>query len=134
MSMYAQPLATLDRFEAMRLLRTARVGRIVYTADALPAIEPVGFFLADDSIVVHAGCGTRLAAAGRCEVVAFEADDIDAGWSVVVTGRAVEDADVTRRVPLVSGVWPTGGTDGRYIRISCDLVTGRRLGEWGQQA
>lgn len=109
------------------------VGRIVYTVDAMPAITPVNYVVDGESILIRTASTNKLAAAGRNEIVAFEADRIDpqrrAGWSVVITGRASEITDPTDlarvgALPLRS--WVLDGT-GRYIRIHTDLVTGRRL-------
>lgn len=128
-----EQLATLDRAEALRLLRAERLGRVVYTADALPAIQPVAFLVDDDSIVIRAGRDTTLARRDRPEIVAFEVDDIDparsVGWSVVVTGRASEEVRPPE-VDRLAALLPAGRAgNGRYIRISCDLVAGRRMGQ-----
>ena len=83
----------------MRLMGSVPVGRIVYTRQALPAVELVNFALADGDIVIRTDAGGKLAAATRGAVVAFEADSVDtgehAGWSVTVVGqsRAVTDAE-----------------------------------------
>ena len=66
------------------------VGRIAYTRQALPAVEPVNFALDRGDIVVKTDEGSKLAAATRNAVVAFEADCVEpdehAGWSVTVVG------------------------------------------------
>jgi uncharacterized protein len=124
-------LEILDREECLRLLRTATLGRVGLTSGALPRILPVNFRLIGDRIVVRTGSGSKLDAALRNAVVAFEADDIDAvdhiGWSVLVTGVAEEiprgrlDESEWRRVPR----WAPG--DGRLVGISTEIVSGRRL-------
>jgi uncharacterized protein len=126
-------LEILDRAECLRLLTTAMLGRVGVTSGALPHVLPVNFRLVGDQIVFRTGVGTKLDAAARNEVVAFEVDDIDpmehTGWSVVVTGIAREISDQVeldtvdqRRIPR----WATRG-DGRVMAISTDLVSGRRL-------
>jgi len=127
-------LQVLDRAECLRLLGTATLGRVAVTADALPVILPVNFIMADDQIVIRTGRGTKLDAATRNSVVAFEVDQIDpmyhTGWSVLVTGVA---RDMTAQPELLHlahepARWaPEKASDGRLIAISADLVSGRRI-------
>src|SRR5438874_6539251 len=94
----------LDRGESLRLLGTVPIGRVVFTEQALPAAQPVSFALFDDAVVFRATAGSRLAAAARDAVVAFEADEFDptlrSGWSVLVVGRAreIRDPEVLRLI------------------------------------
>lgn len=127
-------LHVLDRQVCMRLIATRPFGRILYTAGALPAIQPVNYVLDEDHIVIRTDSLPKLAAAGRRQVVAFEIDDIDddrgSGWSVVVTGHVreiVAEPDLTRARSLPIPEWILRGPDHRYIRIDCELVTGRSL-------
>lgn len=93
-------LEVLDRDECLRLLATAELGRIALTDDALPVIVPVNFRLAQQLVLIRTGLGTKLDAATRNAVVAFEVDDVDpvrkVGWSVMVQGIARELADPGR--------------------------------------
>jgi nitroimidazol reductase NimA-like FMN-containing flavoprotein (pyridoxamine 5'-phosphate oxidase superfamily) len=126
-------LEILDRDECLKLLSTARLGRVGITSGALPVILPVNFRLLGDTIVFRTGRGTKLDAATRGAVVAFEADTMDpldhTGWSVMVTGVAhqVTDPDELEAVhPEKIARWaPTG--DGCVVAISTELVSGRRL-------
>ena len=106
-------LEVLSRGECLQLLGGATLGRIGITIQALPLILPVNFKLVGHAIVFRTGPGTKLDAATRGSVVAFEADEIEpfshAGWSVVVTGVAQE---VTRRDASLSSPW-SGSRDGR---------------------
>lgn len=124
----------LDRAECLRLLRKQSLGRLVYTANGLPVVQPVSYLLRGDSVVILIESTNKLAATGRREVVAFEVDDIDgrtgAGWIVQITGQAralCDHAELARIsvVPLQSSAISRPST---YIRISGDLVIGRRLG------
>ena len=126
-------LEELSRAECLRLLATASIGRISYTRQALPAVEPVNFGLQDGAIVIRTDAGGKLAAATRLAVVAFEADDLDpvlrSGWSVTVIGRCEEVTDAgdvagLDRLGLES--WAPG-TRNHFIRIVPAIVTGRRL-------
>jgi nitroimidazol reductase NimA-like FMN-containing flavoprotein (pyridoxamine 5'-phosphate oxidase superfamily) len=126
-------LKELSRDECLRLLGQVPVGRIVYTRQALPAVELVNFTLDDGDIIIRTDSGGKLAAATRGAVVAFEADSLDtathAGWSVTVIGysRAVSDGDEIRHLERVGLVpWAPGERD-HFIRISPTIVNGRRL-------
>lgn len=123
----------IDRAECLRLLRKGVLGRIVYTVNALPAIQPVNYVVDGESIVIRTASASKLAMAGRREIVAFEVDDIDddigTGWSVVVTGQAgpvSERGEISRIDLLPLRSWAVTES-GRYVRISCELVTGRRI-------
>jgi hypothetical protein len=124
-------LEHLSPDECMRLLGSVPVGRIVYTRQALPAVELVNFALVDGDIVIRTSAEGKLAARGA--VVAFEADTVGidghAGWSVTIVGqaRAVSDAEdigCLERVALTSWV---PGSGGHFIRISPTIVNGRRV-------
>lgn len=126
-------LEILPRAECMRLLGTAAVGRLALTTGALPTVLAVNFILHGNDIVFRTSHDTKLDAATRDAVVAFEADDIDAatrtGWSVVVTGVAREVTDPG----LLAQDWvrdlprwvPQSGS--RVVAVSTDLVSGRRV-------
>jgi len=83
-------LENLSREECLRLVGQVPVGRIVYTRQALPAVELVNFALHDGDIIIRTDASGKLAAATRGAVVAFEADSVNtaahAGWSVTVVG------------------------------------------------
>lgn len=126
-------LEVLDRDECLRLLATASVGRLGVTSGALPTILPVNFLLDGDQVLVRTGTGSKLDAATRNAVVAFEADSFDPfshdGWSVVVTGVAREvvdpdELDRLERAPLAH--WAPRGGD-RFVSISTAMITGRRM-------
>ena len=126
-------LEHLSRDECLRLVGQVAVGRIVYTRQALPAVELVNFALDDGDIVIRTDSGGKLAAATRGAVVAFEADSVDgaahAGWSVTVVGysRAVTGREEILRLAQTGLVpWAPGKRD-HFIRISPEIVNGRRL-------
>ena len=126
-------LEVLEREECIALLAGATVGRIAITSNALPVVLPVNFVLLDDRIVIRTGRGTKLDAATRNTVVAFEVDEIETveqtGWSVLVTGVARELV-APDEIDEISASPPARwapGTDGRYIAISTDMISGRRI-------
>ncbi|MEV6325268.1 pyridoxamine 5'-phosphate oxidase family protein [Nocardia sp. NPDC051787] len=126
----------LDRAEAMWLLESAPLGRVVFTRDALPAIRPVNHLVEDGGvIIVRTQLISRLSSAVRGNspvVVAYEADDIDpvrrVGWSVVVTGLAhtITDADRIARYEQLLHPWVDKVMD-TVIAIEPTIVTGIRL-------
>lgn len=75
------------------MLGTASIGRVAFTADALPALQAVTFALDDEHVVIRLRHGSKLVARIRDAIVAFEADDYDhqahTGWSVTVIGPAI---------------------------------------------
>ncbi|MEU7469129.1 pyridoxamine 5'-phosphate oxidase family protein [Streptomyces sp. NPDC044984] len=131
---HSEGFRPLDRQECLRLLAGVPVGRVVYTRRALPAVLPVNFSLdTDSSVVLCTSAASDLVRAVDGVVVAFEADDFDAGrrsgWSVVVTGRAAVvtgPAEHERLLRTGPRSWmPTH--DGVFVRIEAGMVTGREL-------
>jgi nitroimidazol reductase NimA-like FMN-containing flavoprotein (pyridoxamine 5'-phosphate oxidase superfamily) len=128
-----QALEVLNRRRCLDLLGTVRVGRLVFTEDALPAVQPVNFRLWRDDVVIRVAGGAKLAAATNNLVVAFEADELDpdlrTGWSVTVVGHAQPITDVSELVEL-SGTFLQPWVDGRrdhFVRIRTEKMTGRRF-------
>ncbi len=127
-------LEELSRTECLRLLATVTIGRICFTRQALPAVEPVNFVLDDGTIAFGTDADGRLAAAVRHAVVAFQADALDpvlrSGWSVAVVGRCEEVTDaggITRLDKLGLDSWAPGAGS-HFIRIVPAIVTGSRFG------
>ena len=127
-------LAVLEEAECMRLLRTVSVGRVGVTVGAVPAVFPVNFgVLGDGCVVFRTGTGSKLDAAVRNAVIAFEVDEVDPiyheGWSVLVVGVADELRDAaeleeSRGLPLAS--WAPGARD-HVVRLRPEVVSGRRI-------
>lgn len=124
----------LERQECLRLLTKAPVGRIVHTRQALPAVLPVNFCVdADGTVLLRTSAASELARAVDGAVVAFEADEIDAGahsgWSVVVTGSATVVTDPEEHAHLMRTgpcSWAPSPQE-VFVRIESELVTGREL-------
>ena len=130
-------LEQLTRNECLRFIASVRVGRVIYTRQALPAVELVNFALDDGDIVVRTDPGGKLAAAARGAVVAFEADSLDidrrAGWSVTAIGPSQEVTDpdeVGRLGQLGLSSWVPGDRE-HFIRISPGILNGRWLSARG---
>ncbi|MEU2563207.1 pyridoxamine 5'-phosphate oxidase family protein [Streptomyces longispororuber] len=127
----------LDSAEALRLLGSVSLGRVVFTQHALPTIRPVNHLVDGGDIVIRTHEGSALTSrtrhsAGSGVVVAYEADAIDPvrhlGWSVVVTGyaRLVTDPRELARYQALLHPWVDRTMD-YAVRIHPDLVTGIRL-------
>ena len=126
-------LEVLEREECLRLLAGATLGRIGLTSGDEPVVLPINFWLDQDRILILTGEGSKLDAAARNVVVAFEVDDFDpmyhSGWSVLVTGRTREVTDpdelaALRSAPLTR--WAPQGI-GRLVAIATDRISGRRI-------
>lgn len=134
MEMDANGLEVLSRAEAIALLETQEVGRLVYTRRALPAIRPVNYVVRGGAVLIWTGSTSSLGQAVRGAVVAFEADEFDratrSGWSVAVTGTAqlvTDEAQLERARREGPVPWAPGVKD-YLIRIPLTIVTGRWLG------
>lgn len=134
MQIDANGLEILSRAEAIALLETREVGRLVYTRRALPAVRPVNYVVRDGAVLIWTGSASSLGQAVRGAVVAFEADAFDrvnrTGWSVVVTGTAqlVTDEAQLALARLEGPVPWAPGIKEHLIRIPMTIVTGRWLG------
>jgi len=126
-------LEVLSLEECLHLLDHAHVGRVGCTSGALPMIFPVNYRLVGDEILFRTNVGTKLEAATRGAVVAFEIDHHDPveheGWSVVVVGvaREVAESEVRDRFSHTPVARWAPGQDGRMVAISTDMVSGRRI-------
>ncbi len=126
-------LEVLSRGESLKLLTSVPVGRIAFTDRALPAIQPVNFVVDGETIVFRTGSGSKLAAATRESIVAFQADEFDAdaqsGWSVMGVGRAyqvTDDIEIARLCELPIRPWTPAARD-HFVRIELATITGRRI-------
>ena len=124
-------LQHLSQGECLRLMALVPVGRIIYTRQALPAVELVNFALDHGDIIIRTDRSGKLAAATAGAVVAFEADSLDpssqVGWSVTVIGHSheVTDADEISRLEQIGlSSWAPGEHE-HFIRISPGILSGR---------
>ena len=132
---HGSQLDVLNRRQCLDRLAQVRVGRLVFTEDALPAIQPVNFRVWRDDVVIRVAGGAKLQAATANQVVAFEADVLDPdlrnGWSVTVVGHAEPITGVDDLVDVAGTFiepWVQGRRD-HFIRIRTDRMTGREFRE-----
>ena len=124
----------LQRVEAMRLLASVDLGRVVFDMQALPAIRPVNHVVDDGVIIIRCRLSSALSTAVRSSdhvVVAYEADALDSatrtGWSVVATGRArtLTDPGLVARYEQLLHPWVNHADT--VVAIDPEIVTGLRL-------
>ncbi|MCS0636894.1 pyridoxamine 5'-phosphate oxidase family protein [Streptomyces sp. LP05-1] len=136
-------MSPLNRAEALWLLGSVSLGRVVFTEHALPAVRPVNHVLDGTDVVIRVHDGATLASLGAPgdtpgTVVAYEADCIDPlthlGWSVMVTGyvRRVDDPRELERYSALLRPWVDRPMTAA-LRIRPDLVTGFRLDAAGTE-
>ena len=126
-------LEVLDVGECRRLLASASVGRIAFTEEAMPVIQPASFALRGEDVFIPTGLSSKMAAGSRGAVLAFEVDDFDlverTGWNVTVIGpsRLVSDPDQVRELDSL-GVRPWAPSAKHcYIALRLTVVRGRRI-------
>ncbi|WP_246350460.1 pyridoxamine 5'-phosphate oxidase family protein [Nocardia barduliensis] len=128
-------MVEIEQTESLRLLASARYGRVVFTRDALPAIRPANHLFDGGMVLIRTRLLAPLASTlGTAPgvVVAYQADDIDPvgrmGWSVVVTGfaRPVTDPKLVARCERLLAPWGDPTTT-FVIGIEPTIVKGVRL-------
>ena len=126
-------LIELDEAQCLRLLAGSMIGRVVFTDAALPAAQPVTYLLDGEEVVFRTAGGSKLAAATRGAVVAFQVDEIDpgtrTGWTVLGVGEAYEVV-VPERLAELADRLPTPWAPDRTahtIAVPLQRLTGRRL-------
>ena len=125
-------LETLPLEVCLRLLESVPVGRVSVHADGEVVTLPVNHVVDGQDVIFRTDRGSKLSAAERRDLVAFEADDYDprtrTGWSVLVKGHAEvvrEDSEIQRLSRLGLHPWVTATDRPFWIRIRPTSVTGR---------
>ena len=125
-------LELLAEHECLELVRHRPIGRVAVCIGALPAVFPVNHCTVGRDVVFRTAEGTKLAAATRGAVVAFEVDEFDTeghlGWSVLIVGVAGEipAEELADMEPLPVRAW-AHGTRSHVVRIRSEFVSGRRI-------
>jgi nitroimidazol reductase NimA-like FMN-containing flavoprotein (pyridoxamine 5'-phosphate oxidase superfamily) len=126
-------LRALSPAECFGLLELGGVGRVGFaSADGIMML-PVNFAVAGKTIIFRTAPDTLLALHAD-EQVSFEVDHLDeevrAGWSVLVHGRAhkIKDEREVKRLEDQTRLEPwAGGARDVYIRIAPTRISGRRI-------
>lgn len=143
--MATQPrrLRQLLEVEALQLLGSVPLGRVVFTEGGLPTVRPVNHIVEDGHVVIRTHLGTTAlgstttpgsttAVGNAGSVVAYQADLIDnaehTGWSVIVTGLAhlVHDDAQIRRYEELIHPWVSQQLT-HVVRIQADVISGFEL-------
>ncbi|GGY33402.1 pyridoxamine 5'-phosphate oxidase family protein [Streptomyces djakartensis] len=132
-ALYHPVLRDLGEQECRSLLSTHGVGRVSLTTPHGPAVFPVNYEVADETIAFRTAPDAAPAAAVGNQV-AFEVDHVDdamsQGWSVLAVGRAdaVTDPGAVRRLENRAHTAPwAGGRRTLWVSITVDRLTGRRI-------
>ena len=110
----ARPLSVED---CCWLLSTDMVGRICFTAGALPALAPVTYVTSGRDVLIRVEDDAELLSSLPDCVVALQVDHIDreglVGWQVTVTGIVRSDSPIP--------------DDQRILRLTSAVITGRTV-------
>jgi Pyridoxamine 5'-phosphate oxidase len=121
--------------ECMILLGSVSLGRIVFTARALPAVRLASHLVDGHHVIVRADASAPITSKLTPEVgtvVAYEADAVDPaehlGWSVTVVGVAQQVTDPAAVTAFRRSLrhWAHGGRD-QIVSIDTRMATGFRL-------
>jgi nitroimidazol reductase NimA-like FMN-containing flavoprotein (pyridoxamine 5'-phosphate oxidase superfamily) len=117
--------ADFTRDDCLHLLGTGELGRVVFTASAMPAVQPVRYVLHGEEVVFRVADAGSLSTATQYAVVGFQVDDIDpithAGWSILGVGQAYQISDADRRSV------PVAGSATHTVVVPLQQLTGQRI-------
>jgi hypothetical protein len=123
----------LDDTECRRLLATVGFGRLVFTREALPAVQLMRFWLRGDQILLPTHEGSKLSRAVRGAVVAFQADYLDprtkTGWTVSTVGPAhvlTEPDEIAAAEDLGLQTWLPSAPYS-YVAVEIGILYGYRV-------
>ena len=123
----------LDEEECFSLLHSGSIGRVAVSFGEIPAIFPVNYHAMNGAIYFFTAEGTKLDAAIRGAMVAFQLDHFDFvyhhGWSVLAVGKATEiHEDLIRELAVHFPLQPWApGSRSHLVQIWPDFVSGRRI-------
>ena len=126
-------LRTLSPAESFDLLEPGGIGRVGFPAADGMMMLPVNFVVRAKTVIFRTAPDTLLALYSTSQV-SFEADCLDealqAGWSVLVQGRAhevTEEREIERLQNQTNlQPWAAGARD-VYVRITPSRISGRRI-------
>ncbi len=127
-----QGIAVIDEERCLRLARGESIGRLGFSARAIPVIFPINFVLVGRDVVFRTEPGQKLDAARLQAVACFEVDSYDGfahtGWSVLITGRlaVTEGLELDRLGPLPLRPWAVTGVSD-VVTLRGELISGRSV-------
>ncbi len=127
-----QGIAVIDEERCLRLVEGESIGRLGFSARALPVIFPINFVLLGRDVVFRTEPGQKLDAARQHAVACFEVDSHDpfahTGWSVLITGclEVADGRELARLGPLPLRPWAvTGASD--VVTLRGEVISGRSV-------
>ncbi|MDO5032069.1 pyridoxamine 5'-phosphate oxidase family protein [Corynebacterium sp.] len=135
MADFENPIEVLKDDEALELMGTQQLGRLVVRMHEDMDLYPVNFVVSEGKIFFRTAEGSKLVNVLLNDKVLFEADDHtnEKAWSVIVKGHArilETNDDIHKADDLPLKPWlPT--LKYNYVEITPDSISGRRfqLGE-----
>ena len=127
-----QGIAVIDEAQCLRLVGGESIGRLGFSARAMPVIFPINFVLIGRDVVFRTEPGQKLDAARLQVVACFEVDSYDGfahtGWSVLITGRltVTEGPALDRLGRLPLRPWAVTGTS-EVVALRGELISGRSV-------
>ena len=127
-----QGIAVIDEAQCLRLVGGASIGRLGFSARAMPVIFPINFVLIGRDVVFRTEPGQKLDAARLQVVSCFEVDSYDGfahtGWSVLITGRlTVTEGPALDRLGLLPlRPWAVTGAS-EVVTLRGELISGRAV-------
>lgn len=121
----------LAAHQSLRLLRSVSLGRIAFTAHAMPEIRPVNHIVDDENIIIRSHVGAAILST-HGQIVCYEADVLDLethlGWSVIVLGRAdvIQNPAEVERYNRTVRPWVDRHMD-YVVRIHPRTITGYEI-------
>ncbi|MEP6626236.1 MAG: pyridoxamine 5'-phosphate oxidase family protein [Acidimicrobiia bacterium] len=127
-----QGIAVIDEERCLRLVEGESIGRLGFSAGAMPVIFPINFVLIGRDVIFRTEPGQKADAARQRAVACFEVDSYDAfahtGWSVLVTGRlaVTEGPALARLGPLPLRPWAVSGASD-VVTLRGEVISGRSV-------
>ncbi|RVW01670.1 pyridoxamine 5'-phosphate oxidase family protein [Rhodococcus spongiicola] len=125
------PVTVLTEQEAMNLLSTERLGRLIVVVGDQPDIFPVNYVVHDGKLFFRSAEGDKLTELALEPSVTFQVDHAEAtaGWSIVVRGIArtlvrFDEINAAEELDLKSWI-PTEKYN--FVEIRPTAVHGRRF-------
>jgi len=124
-------LAELSMAECERRLLAGGVGILAMVGVTTPVQRPINFVFHEKTIILLTGEGQILEAAQFAEPASFAIFEVDrfehTGWSVVVTGKLMEQPNPDEGADLSLRPWVRADKRHR-VALAVDQISGRRIG------
>jgi nitroimidazol reductase NimA-like FMN-containing flavoprotein (pyridoxamine 5'-phosphate oxidase superfamily) len=123
-------MQTLSNSECQKRVDVGGIGILALCGVSAPVLRPVNFVSYQGQVVIRTGEGQILQAAQGGEPASFVVSNVDrfehTGWSVVVTGKLVEQSSLGSISDLPLRPWARAEKH-RFVALSIDELSGRRI-------